>query len=103
MMTLENDYQEELAAVKAGGMFERKASEYLTELLSNIRNRFPHIRLVTLLGYIHPKNVADAGPAQIIELASLLDLDGAACLWNKFLSYKSFADSLDTNPAPGSV
>ena len=94
MMTLADDYQEELAVVKAGGSFEMKATEYLKELISNIRSRFPQIRLVTLLGYIHPKNAADAGPEQILELASLLGLDGA-CLWNEFLSYKSFADSLD--------
>lgn len=46
---------------------------------------------MSLLGYIHP---ADAGPTQILELTSLLGLNGA-CLWNEFLSYKSFADSLD--------
>ena len=75
MMMLEDDYEEELEAVRERGIFERRASEYLTELLSNIKGRFPQMRLITLLGYIHPKNAADARPAQVIELASLLDID----------------------------
>ena len=96
MMMLVDDYQEQLASVKAGGIFETKATGYLKELIANIGTtcRFPQIQLVTFLGYIHPKNAADASPAQVLELASLLGLDGA-CLWNEFLSYKSFVDSLD--------
>ena len=45
MMTLVDDYQEELAVVKAGGSFETKATEYLKDLVSNIRSRFPQICL----------------------------------------------------------
>ena len=83
MLTVVDQYPEELAAVKETN-FDRKAVHYLQELLSSIRNRFPQIRLVTLLGYLHPRHVTEATPALIFELASTLSLNGAH-LWNKFV------------------
>ena len=56
MMMLEDNYEEELEAVREKRIFERRASEYLTELQSNIKRRFPQMRLITLLRYIHPKS-----------------------------------------------
>ncbi|XP_011409071.1 PREDICTED: zinc finger protein 862-like, partial [Amphimedon queenslandica] len=92
MLTVIKNYPEELAAVKETN-FDTKAACYIKELISSIRNRFPNIRLITLLGHLHPKHVAEATPAIIFELASSLSLNGPN-LWNEFMSYKSFALSL---------
>lgn len=92
MMMLVDEYPDELSSVNRVH-FETQATQYLVELLSCIRSRFPQVRLLTLLGYLHPKNAAAATPALIFELASLLGLDGPR-LWNEFMSYKSFALSL---------
>ena len=93
MLKLVEEYPEQLAAVKETN-YETKAVSYLQALLSRIRCRFPQIRLVSLLGYLHPRHVMEATPAVIFELALALDLDGAN-LWNEFMSYKSFAQSLN--------
>ena len=93
MMKLVKEYPDELVSVK-GGTFEAQATQYLTNLLSNIRNGFPQMRLITLLRYLHPKNVAEALPELIFELDSLVTLDGAH-FCNGFLAYKSFALSLN--------
>lgn len=63
MLTVIKDYPEELAAVKETN-FDTNAACYIKELISSIKNRFPNIRLITLLGHLHPKHVA-ATPAII--------------------------------------
>ena len=60
------------------------------DTISSIRNRFPKIRLLTLIC----SSAAEATPALIFELASILSLNGAN-LWNEFMSYKAFACSLN--------
>ena len=57
-------------------IYDTKAIRYIKELIT-IRNSFPNIRLITPLGYLHPKHVAEAIPAVIFKLISFLSLNGA--------------------------
>ena len=92
MLALANDYPDALSDVSS--QFETEATNYLERVISNIRNRFPNVRLLTLLGYIHPMNAAQATLSLIMELGHLLDIIDAAHLCNEFTAYQNFVQNL---------
>ena len=73
--------------------FESTASQYVTAVIDNIRNRFPQAHTLTLLGYLDPRNVSKASPPSINELGNLMGVDGRK-LWQEFLAYRCFAKNL---------
>ena len=86
MIILADDHPDALSTISKDE-FELQAIQYLDRVISSITNRFPQVRLVTLLGYIHPQNASKATctPALVMELALLLELD-SPCLWNHLYS-----------------
>ncbi len=73
--------------------FIKEAQLYITELINNIKNRFPQVHLLTCLGYFDPRNVDKATPAAIIEVSELLMVDGHK-LWQDFAAYKSLVKTI---------
>lgn len=70
-----------------------KIKRYIEQLVVNLGNRFPHCRVLTLLGYLDPRNVSQATPAAIMELAECFHVDQAK-FWSEYLVYRSLAGSL---------
>lgn len=84
--------------------FIKNAQSYIDAIITNLEDRFPEIRTLTL-GYFDPRNViqqqpttaAGATPLIMQEIGEKLQIDGHK-LWQE--GYKSFAESL---PQPLSV
>ena len=77
--------------------FTRKAQEYLSALLENLRNRFPQAHLLSLLGLLDPRNVEKATPSLVIELGTTMGMDGHK-LWNEFLAFAPLHPLLPLSP-----
>lgn len=73
--------------------FISKAQQYLDKLIMNIRYRFPQCRTLTLFGVLDPRNAPKATVLDVMELASIFDLD-ASKVWNEFRSYTAFVEQL---------
>lgn len=74
-------------------MFKQQAVLYINTIISNLDNRFPQVRTLTLLGYLDPRNVSDATPLALKELGDLMQVDGNQ-LWQEYTVYKSFVKNL---------
>lgn len=70
-----------------------KIKQYIEQLIVNLGNRFPHCRVLTLIGYFDPCNVSQATPAAIMELAECFHIDQVK-FWSEYLVYRSLAGSL---------
>ena len=66
---------------------------YIQTIINNIINRFPQPKVVTLMGYLDPRNVDKATPVVVMELADLFLLDKAK-FWQEYLLYKPLAQSI---------
>ena len=93
MMDAQTDYPSEMSRINRA-TFKGKAESYLSTLIANLKRRFPHVHLLSLLGYLQPQNVASATPAYVMELAHEFGMSSAK-LWNEFQSYQSFVSRLD--------
>ena len=81
-------------------IFTSNANSYIEAIIQNLKNRFPQLKTLALLGYFDPRNVrtANATPFTMLEIAEELQLqvDGHK-LWQEYLGYKSFVANL---PSP---
>ena len=68
--------------------FKSSAQSYISAIIQNLNDRFPQARLLTLLGYLDPKNVDNATPCSLVELGDLLEIDGHR-LWQEFTGHLS--------------
>ena len=68
--------------------FKSSAQSYISAIIQNLNDRFPQARLLTLLGYLDPKNVDNATPCSSVELGDLLEIDGHR-LWQEFTGHLS--------------
>ena len=78
------------------GRIETVAEKYISSLVSNLQERFPHVHLISLLGYFDPRNAEKATLLSMLELGDYLDIDGHK-LWMEFSTYCSFVKRL---PSP---
>ena len=78
------------------GRIETVAEKYISSLVSNLQERFPHVHLISLLGYFDPRNAEKATLLSMLELGDYLDIDGHK-LWMEFSTYRSFVKRL---PSP---
>jgi len=67
--------------------------QYIGQLIVCLKNRFPQSRVLTLLGYLDPRNVEKATPTTVMDLAECFDLEQSK-LWSEYLVYRSLASSL---------
>ena len=93
MLALEDTLKDLEITEDVTHQFESTASQYVTAVIDNIRNRFPQAHTLTLLGYLDPRNVSKASPPSINELGNLMGVDGRK-LWQEFLAYRCFAKNL---------
>ena len=63
---------------------------YIGNLIDNLEHCLPQLHLISLFGYLDPRNVHLATP----RLAEHFELDGAQ-LWSEYLIFKSFVKNLD--------
>ena len=73
--------------------FVQQMQSYIGKLIDNLEHRFPQLHLISLFGYLDPRNVHLATPVAINELAEHFELDGAQ-LWSEYLIFKSFVKNL---------
>ena len=80
--------------------FIKNAQSYIDAIITNLEDRFPEIRTLTLLGYFDPRNVIQqqqqtiaATPLIMLEIGEKLQIDGHK-LWQEYMGYKSFVESL---------
>ena len=50
------------------GRIETVAEKYISSLVSNLQERFPHVHLISLLGYFDPRNAEKATLLSMLEL-----------------------------------
>ena len=73
--------------------FIPQVQSYLAKLIANIEQRFPQLHIISLFGYLDPRNTHLGSPGAMLELAEHFQIDGAK-LWAEFLVYKSFATNV---------
>ena len=100
-MHIENDYPDVYNSVDRTSL-QARAEAYIAALITNIKQRFPQLHLLSLLGCVDPQGVSEATPAQVFELASEIGLDGSA-LWNEVRSYRSLAATIAPQGISGAV
>ena len=94
MMELEGAMQAiGVATSLAEASFIENARSYIDAIITNLDNRFPQVRTLTLLGYFDPRNVQSATPLSMLELGEKLQIDGHK-LWQEYIGYKSFVENL---------
>ena len=101
LMHIENDYPDVYNSVDRASL-QARAEAYIAALITNIKQRFPQLHLLSLLGCVDPQGVSEATPAQVFELASEIGVDGSA-LWNEVRSYKSLAATIEPQDISGAV
>ena len=100
MMDLEATMKEiEVTTPLEETSFIKNAKSYSDAIITNLENRFPQVRTLTLLGYFDPRNVQSATQVNMLEIGDTLQIDGHK-LWQEYTGYKSFVQSL---PMPWSV
>ena len=58
--------------------FSANARSYVDVIVTNLKNRFPQVRTLSLLGYFDPRNIdsASATPVHMLEVGECLKIDG---------------------------
>ena len=69
--------------------FKQHTVAYINSIITNLDNRFPQVRTLTLLGYLNPQNVSTATPLALMELGNLMQVHGDQ-LWQEYTVYRSF-------------
>ena len=94
------DLEESLQAMEVNkhldtDAFSANARSYVDAIITNLENRFPQVKILSLLGYFDPRNVGstNATPFHMLELGDWLQIDGHK-LWQEYTGYKSFVKSL---------
>ena len=64
--------------------FVQQMRSYIGNLIDNLEHRFPQLHIISIFGYLDPRNVHLATPTAINELSEHFELD-AAQLWSEYL------------------
>ena len=68
--------------------FKQHASAYINSIVTNLHNRFPQAKILSLLDCLDPKNIGTASRLNLMKLGDAMVIDGEQ-LWHEFLMYKS--------------
>ena len=73
--------------------FISQIQSYIGNLIDNLEHCFPQLHLISLFGYLDPRNVHLATPTAINGLAEHFKLDEGK-VWSEYLIFKSFVKNL---------